>query len=495
MASEGLFSVNWKNPMLLGAEHLQLADLMADRARRWLAHALGHPAGHYGLVPPLSGTGKGLEMSADLTVDHLSVSVQLLTALAPDGTPLVFDEAAYAELSRALTTQCSLAPGGPDPTHLSVIVRPVDPAGQGAGSSLEVGDPDPAEEPPRSPLRTLALELAVEPGTTSSGSSLKIAEVAWDGTRWSMADGYVPPCLTSGAWPPLQQRYARLRAEVHRLREVMRSAVADDSEQAQASLLRPVLVAMLAAVSSLEDELPEREPRLHPHDALLTARKVMRVVRTLITARPEALDHAMKNMVQPGLLTSGNTVFFEDLNAFLKNPYDHEQLGRDLDEARELLDGLNQVVAHLLGAKADAPVVEEHDPSVYIYGEKKYRLAACGVREFQINTPEPWHVCHFRDMNVTAPKSLLLVCDRHLLVDSPRGNAGLWMLDRYEKIIAKMFKVSVDSTSDPQKVVVHYTHIGEPTVTAVSMASSGLLDLSGLGPDYDDRLRVYYEAP
>jgi len=496
MAAEGLFSVNWKNPMLLGAEHLQLADLMAHRARNWLARSVAHPAGHYGLVAPLSSTGRGMVLVHDVTADHMSVTVQSITALAPDGTPLVFDETAYPELQRTLTTQCDLAPAGPDPTHLSVVVRPVDPSGLSADGQLELGDPDPQEEPPRAPLRAMALELAVEPGTVSSGSSLKVAEAAWDGTRWSMSETYIPPCLSSLAWPPLFRSMTDLRAEMLHLRELMRSAVADDGEEAAASPLRPVLVPMLAAVSSLEDELPERDPHLHPYQALLVSRKVLRVVLTLIASRPAAMDHAIQNFVQPGKLSSGNTVFFEDLNGFLKAPYDHENLGRDLGLALELLDGLCQVVGHLLGAKtAAAPPPLEDDPTVYIYGEKKFKLAACGAREFRINTPEPWHVCHFHDMTVSAPVSLLLVCDRELLVDSPRGNAGIWMLDRDEKIIAKMFKVSVDSTSDPKKVVVHYTHIGEPTVTAVSMATSGLLDLSGLGPDYDERLRVYYEAP
>lgn len=494
MAADGLFSVNWKNPMLLGAEHLQLADLMSARARGWLAHAVAHPGGPYGLVPPLSGTGKGLELSHDHSGNHLTVSVQMLTALAPDGTPLVFDETAYAELRRALTAQVDLEPMVPEPITLAVIIRPIDPTGVSADAVVEIGDPDASEDPPRPPLRTTALELVVEMGMASSGSSLKVAEFTWDGAHLNAVEEFIPPCLSSAAWPGLFRMVHELRSEIQRLREVMRLAAADDGEEAATSLLRPVLVPMLAAVAAIEDELPERDPRLHPYEAMLAAKKVLRVVRTMLAARPAALDHAITNLVQPGRLASGDAHFFEDLKAFLNNAYDHENLGPSLTEARDLLDGCCQVVAHLLGAKADVPVVEAEDPTVYIYNDKKYQLAPCGAREFQINTPEPWHVCHFRDMNVAAPRSLLLVCDRGLLVDNPRGNAGLWMLDRHEKIIAKMFRVNVDSESDPKKVVAHYTHIGEPTVTAVSMATSGLLDLNGLGPEYDDRLRVYYES-
>jgi len=494
MAAEGLFSVNWKNPMLLGAEHLQLADLMAARARSWLARAVAHPGGNYGLVPPLSGTGKGLELSHDHAANRLSVSIETLTAIAPDGTPLVFDETAYTELQRFLTAQVDLEPLVPEPVRLGVVVRPIDPSGVSSDGVLEVGDADPTDEPPRPPLRTMALEVVIDLAATSRGSCLKVAEFSWDGAHLELVEDYVPPCLSSAAWPGLFRLVHELRQEILRLREVMRLAAADDGEEAAASVLRPVLLPLLAAVASLEDELPERDPRLHPYQALLVAKKVLRVVRTMLAARPEALDHAITNLVQPGKLSSGNAHYFEDLSDFFKDPYDHENLGPTLATARDLLDGACQVVAHLLGAQADQPVVEEEDPTVYIYNDKKYKLAPCGAREFQINTPEPWHVCHFREMSVAAPKSLLLVCDRDLLVENPRGNAGLWMLDRHEKIIAKMFRVSVDNTSDPKKVVAHYTHIGEPTVTAVSMATSGLLDLNGLGPESDDRLRVYYES-
>jgi hypothetical protein len=494
MAAEGLFSVNWKNPMLLGAEHLQLADLMAARTRNWLARAVAHPAGHYGLAPPFSGTGKGVELSHDHSANHLTVSIQVLTALAPDGTPLVFDEAAYAELQRALATQIELAAVVPEPVRLSVLVRPIDPSGVTAEGALEVGDPDPAEEPPRAPLRTMALELVVEPGAISSGCGLKVAEFTWDGAHLTLDEDYIPPCLSSAAWPGLFRLVHDLRGTIQRLRDILRGAAADDGEEAAASLLRPVVLPMLAAVASIEDELPERDPRVHPYQTILVAKKVLRVVRTLLAARPAALDHATVNLVQPGKLDSGDTHFFEALNAFLKAPYDHENLGPTLASAHHLLAGACQVVAHLLGAQDVQPVAEEDDPAVYLYNDKKYRLATCGAREFQINTPEPWHVCHFRDMNVASPRSLLLVCDRDLLVENPRGNAGLWMLDRHEKIIAKMFRVGVDVTSDPRKVVAQYTHIGEPTVTAVSVASSGLLDLSDLGPESDDRLRIYVES-
>lgn len=494
MAAEGQFSVNWKNPMLLGAEHLRLADRLSDEARRWLARGLAHPAGHYGLLAPRSSTGKGLEFTFDQNAGRLSVSLQILTALAPDGTALIWDEDAYPELQRHVAADIDLEPLVPEPIRLAVCVRPRDPSGHGPEAEVAVGQPDPDEEPARKPLRTPALALDIGRSLHSSDSRLKIAEFTWDGAHLTLDEDMIPASLTTAAWPRLFRRASEIRAEIQRLREIMRQAAADVSETAQEALLRPVLLPLLAAVAAIEDELPERDPRLHPYDLVLTVKKVLRTVRVMIGSQPAALDHAITNLVQPGKLSSGDPHFFENVTEYLRSPYDHDDLGRQLTMAVRLLDGTCEVVAHLLGARADAPVVEEVDPAVYKYHDKTYRLAVGTGREFQINEPEPWHVCHFREMSVDAPRSLLLVCDKALLFANPRANAGLWMLDRYEKIIAKMFRVSVDNTSDPKKVVALYTHIGEPTVTAVSVATSGLLDFSGLGSENDERLRIYYEA-
>ena len=73
------------------------------------------------------------------------------------------------------------------------------------------------------------------------------------------------------------------------------------------------------------------------------------------------------------------------------------------------------------------------------------------------------------------------------------GYETLWMLDKYEKVVANMFRVDVDNQTDPSKVVALFQEIGEPTITSVSIASRGLLDLSGLSAEPDEKLRIYYE--
>ncbi len=488
MPGDGLFSVNWRSPMLLGDEHLRLADECALEARRWLVRAAAPAVGAYGLAPSPRGSGPSLRVSHEHGADRLTVHVHAVSALAPDGTALVFDEEAYPELSGRLSAQATLERNPPRPVRLGVVLEPVDPAAVGAQTYIEVGEPDPEEDPPRLPLRARSLRLRVEPELSSSRSSLKLAEYLWDGVEVAPAEDYLPPTLLLTAWPPLARQAVELRGEITRVRDVLVRGAS--SETPEGSLPPETISSWLAAHAALEDGIESTAADLHPHAVWDTSRRCLRVARVMLSSRPNALEHVLKTFVQPGQLTSGNPNYFEDLGAYLSQPYDHDRVGPTLVTALELLRGLRQICEYLLGS---APVVEkvevEHD--VYFYKEKKYRMAAYGARVFELD--EAWHTCFVRDLNVGNPKSLLLVCDSRLLDQNPRPNAGLWMLDKYERVKANMFRVNVDSATDPTKVVALFQEIGEPTVSSVSIASRGLLDLSGLGADPDEQLRIYYE--
>lgn len=488
--SEGLVGVNWKNPMLLSDRHLRLADVCNAGARRWLALALSHPAGGYGLAPPTRGGGAGLRLSQDQGADRLTVTIHQLSALAPDGSALVFDEEAWPQTRGLLSASAALDRNPPKPVRLALVVEPVDVTGRAPEAWLEVGEPDTAEEPARRPFVIPALRARLAAGISSSSGALMVAEFLWDGVQVEPSSDYQPPVLTVSAWPTMARTACDLRKKLRRLRELLTAAVAAPDDKLAASLVGDLTVAWLAAAATVEDGLPDAAPELHPYAVWETTVRSLRLSRTMLAARPAALEHAIKTFVQDGKLTSGDTHFFEDVDRFLGEPYDHEHLGRLLGRALDLLHGFNEVVEYLLGS---APVVETApvETGVYYYKEKRYRLAPYAMRTFELG--DAWHNCFVREMSIRNPKSLLLVCDRGLLEKNPRPNAGLWMIDRYERVTANMFRVTVDATSDPQKVVALFSEIGEPTVTAVSIASRGLLDLHGLSPEADERLRVYYE--
>jgi hypothetical protein len=488
MSADGIFAVNWKNPMLLSDRHLRQAEACAVQARAWLARAVAPAAGGYGLVPPARGGGSGARLSHEQGADRLTVHIHSINGLAPDGTVLAFDEEAWPQLSAMLSAAGTLERNPPRPVRLGVLVEPADAEAAAELATTEVGEPDPAEEPARRPFVVPALRARIVPSASSSRSALMIAEYVWDGVEVEPAPDYQPPALTVAAWPAMGRTAAELRKKLRRLRELLTAAAA--ARQPKESLISEVVLPWLAAVATLEDGIPEVAPEVHPYGLWDTTTRVLRLFRALLSARPAALEHGIKTFVQEGKLTSGDPHFFEDVDRFLGEPYDHERLGRIFYRAQSLLQSMNEVAEYLLGA---APVVETApvETGVYYYKEKKYKLASYGARTFELG--DAWHNCFLREMAVRNPKSLLLVCDRGLLEKNPRPNAGLWMIDRYERVTANMFRVAVDATADPQKLVALFSEIGEPTLSAVSIASRGLLDLRGLSAEPDERVRIYYE--
>jgi hypothetical protein len=476
--------------MLLGDTHLRLSDECARQARAWLARAVAPAVGAFGLIPPTRGGGPGVRVSHEQGADRLTVHLHALTGLAPDGSALAFDEEAYPQLTGVLSATVELERNPPRPVRLAVLVEPADSRGQSEEGRIEVGEPDAQEDPPRRPLETMALRLRIEPGAVSKRSSLKVAEYTWDGVEVRPSSDHLPACLTVAAWPELGKMAADIRREIERQRELLTRAAGLDSDP-ETTLLAGVLVAWLASLAAVEDGIPAASTEAHPHAVWATSLRVLRIGRTLLSARRAALEHVLKTFVQPGKLTSGNPHFFEELESYLERAYDHDGLGPCLGQGLALLQGLRESVEYLLGSVPESkePQVET---DVYYYREKKYRLARYGARVFELD--EAWHTCFVRELSISDPKSLLLVCDASLLEQNPRPNAGLWMIDKHERVKANMFRVNVDNQTDPARVVALFSEIGEPTVTSVSIASRGLLDFSGLGADPDDRLRIYYET-
>jgi hypothetical protein len=487
MPTDGIFTVNWKSPMLLSDKHLRLADECARQAYHWIARSVAPAVGGFGLVPTTRGGGAGARFSHEHGADRLTVHLHALSAVAPDGTFLVFDEDADPVLHGTVSAQAHLERNPPRPVRLSVCAEPA--AGEDGGSRVEVGEPDPQEDPPRRPLLADGLRLRVEAGAHSQRSMLKIAEYVWDGVEVTPSQDFLPAALTLVAWPELGRSAVTLRREIERHRDLLVQG-ADQRNQPEASLLADVVLPWLAALAAVEDGLPQQASDVHPYVLWETTKRSLRIARTMLSARPDALEHCLKTFVQPGKLTSGDPRYFEVLDAFLGQPYDHDDLGPLFARCLDLLRGMRECVEYLLGS---APVKEapKADVNVYYYKDKTYRLAAYRARVFELS--EAWHTCFMRELDIPNPKSILLVCDSSLLVQNPRPNAGLWMLDKYEKVVANMFRVDVDNQTDPSKVVAHFQEIGEPTITSVSLASRGLLDLSGLSAEPDEKLRIYYE--
>jgi hypothetical protein len=416
------------------------------------------------------------------------VHVHAISALAPDGTPLFHDESAFRELAGQLRGNTSLERNPPRPQRIAVIVEPADSEGVDPAGWIEVGSPDPREEPPRQPFRVPVLRVSLEVGGFSSGSRLKIGELVWDGIAVEAAPDHLPAALSTAASPAWEQTCARLRKAISGLRE--RLVTASANPPSGGFLDETVLAPAAFAVASVEDQVPAMAADVSPRVVFDAVMRVLRLGLTLLQARPAAYEHAQRELVQPGKLKGGDTHWFENLRNVLDEPYDHDRAGSSLHRGEKMLGSLGEVLDHLLGA---APKVEAApDPDLFFWREKKYKLSRYAVRT--VDCDEAWHSCYLRELRIENVKSILVVLETSLLVSNPRPNAGLWMIDKHEPVKANMLRVDVDRDASTGKVVIHYPHISEPLVSAISLASRGLLDFAALGPDPDDRVRVYTEV-
>lgn len=488
MSARGLYWVNWKNPMLLGDEHLRANDVAGRRAMGWLARAAAAPGAGFGLLAPGPGAGPALRWTPEQGADRLGVHVHGLSGLAPDGTPLFHDEQAFGELAGQLRGNTVLERNPPRPQRIAVVVEPADPEGIDPSGWIEVGTPDPREEPPRVPFRVPSLRVVLEVDGFSSGSRLKIGELIWDGIAVEPSADYLPAAVSTAATPGWEQACTRIRRAIRLLRE--RLVAASANPPSAGFLDETVLMAAAIGVAGTEDQVPAMAADVSPRAVFDAVVRVLRVGLTALQTRPAAYEHAQRELIQPGKLKGGDTHWFESLRNVLDEPYDHDRAGALLAQGERMLGALGEVFDHLLGA---APTVEAApDPDLFFWREKRYKLTKYTART--VDCDEAWHSCFLRELKIEGVKSVLVVLDTSLLVSNPRPNAGLWMIDKYEPVKANMLRVDVDRDASTGKVVIHYPHISEPTVSAISLASRGLLDFAALGPDPDDRVRVYTEV-
>ncbi len=487
MASRGLYWVNWKNPMLLGDEHLRELDAGQRRLMAWLARAHAVSGGGWGLLAPGPGAGPALRWTPEQGADRVTVHLHSVSAIAPDGMPLYFDSEAFPELSAGISGSVELERNPPRPQRIAVLVEPVDPSSVDEGGWLEVGEPDAREEPPRAPFRVPQLRVVLEVDGFSTASRLKVGELLWDGLAVEALAEHVPACLSVAAVPGAEQICGVLRRTVTQTRERLSQAAA--APPAESALDESSLLNWAVAIATAEDLIPSMAPDVPPRQVWSACVRVLRAGLTVLRSRPVAYEHAQRELVQPGRLRNGDTHWFESLDRFLSDPYEHDGIGSTFARAQEMLDTMGEVLDHLLGSKPAEKAAP--DPDLFYWKDRKYKLSRYTARTVDVD--EAWHSCYLRELSIDSPKSLLVVCDRSLLVQNPRPNAGLWMLDKYEPVKANMFRVNVDRDEQSGRVVIHFKDIGEPSVAAVSLASRGLLDFSALGADPDDRVRVYHE--
>jgi hypothetical protein len=185
-------AVNWVDGMKITREHfLHLENNLYDYIRD--ANAIRLNAFNYGLLPP-HPESHGESLKLNLVIDRnglLKVDLFECRAITPAGTRIEIGSTGAFTEQKSLSKEINLNELGSTNFYVVVSSNPFD--------RVPVGDPDPAENPPRFPFAIPSCNIEVVPvenynKMTSGPFHVAIAKIKYTNTRVFVKDeDYIPP--------------------------------------------------------------------------------------------------------------------------------------------------------------------------------------------------------------------------------------------------------------------------------------------------------------
>ncbi len=198
-------SVNWQDGMLIESSHLTAeTEFLRSLAARSARTALGS----FGLYADPGETAP-LDLQVSASGGECTAELRRFRGFFPDGTWVDFDSPeAGTVLGRTMLE-------GSGPSSVGVFLYAHE------DEFLGIGEPDPADDPPRSPYRLPRLELRLgEDPKWPRGRSLRLATVQVNGGVAVMDGAHVPPSATLASWPALRELGERYGEYLERWRRL-----------------------------------------------------------------------------------------------------------------------------------------------------------------------------------------------------------------------------------------------------------------------------------
>ncbi len=389
MSDFRLYSVNWRDGMLLGQAHLAALEEYLESRDRWYA-ATG--ADRWGLMRGQGAEGHAaLAMNLTAGSDRLRVEVTRCRAMTPGGWLIDVG----GDSSGPLTAETDISG-----EQIGVYIGVDDP------TKRETGEPSPDEDPPRRPWRTSSyfLMLGEKPPLTQN-RWIQVAHLAAQGSEVEPVRDYYPPCLSTHADERLDKATHDLRNRLENLLSLSSRAFiainADGSLSGEKTSLQDAFkqtVYQFAShlSASLDTFVVGRNSR-HPMEVVVFFKRLFRVFSTALNLQPVLKDFLNEKFFTREAATEAGH-FLASIDSFVMTDYDHNGIGRHMREIDRILGVLRglfgffaQVKKEQLGAQAVASdsityrgqsyrVAEYTDVQVESMGELNYLI---------INLPEP----------------------------------------------------------------------------------------------------------
>ncbi len=364
MSDLRLYSVNWRDGMLLGETHLRHTEAYLETLSRQFGMPLGD---HWGLLPQPGTNEPSLRLEVGTVTGRLTVTLRRCRAITSLGHLIAIDDTHDAPL----VADYDLGDEESVPIWLAIDPR----------RKAEVGEPNPDEELPRKPYQTPVYDLLIgdDPGRPS-GELIPLGRVTLgaDGAQLSAVD--IPPAVTLSAEANLSQIATDLRNRVDNLLSlalraysaVTQAGALSNESTALQSDFRETIAQIAYHLSATIDQIIVGRNAVHPMTLVVTCKSLFRVFSSLFSLRPGLRDY-LNERVFTKELGSDIGRFQSEIDSFLLGEYDHTRLGEQITTIRSILGSLRAVMGHVAQVKREQLGEQAVATDTLTYSGRTYR--------------------------------------------------------------------------------------------------------------------------
>jgi hypothetical protein len=368
-----LWSVNWKDGMLVSQKHLKEQERYFEELLRWTLFHLPH---EYGLVKNPLHMGDPLDVSFTMEGDVFRVSLRTCTAVTPAGHLIYVTDANQGDEPIRAHKQVTLK--GSEKLGVYLAVKP--------NSKKEVGDPDPEEDPPRFPYLTSRYELVLgEAPNLAEGTFLQVGELEVMEGRVEPSRDFIPPCVTIASFSRLQNQIARFYNTLESIQGYALAALQGFARGSPAetlggqgqvkSLLSQFDWLVQNIAGSLDIYLSPLSNR-SPREVVGFFKGFFRGYQVFFKLDPGLKEFIINEYFAKKLTPSQGDMFFELFESFEKSSYNHSDLRghlRQINQILQIMEGILKFYAGGIPVSEETIVYEGIEYNLIGYQKQSYR--------------------------------------------------------------------------------------------------------------------------
>jgi len=373
MENFNLWSVNWKDGMLVSQKHLKEQERYFEELLRWV---LFHLPYEYGLIKNPLQIGDPLQLDLVQEGDLLKVSLRNCTAVTPAGELIYVTDTNQGDELISVSTQLNFA--GTEKIGIYIVLK--------SNSKKEVGNSDSEEEPPRFPYLTSSYELVLGEASNVDGrASLQLAELEIMEGKVEQSQDFIPACVTISSYSRLQNQLARFYIMLESIQGYALAALqgfarASDAEtlskQSQLKGLLSQFEWLVQNIASNLDVYLSPLSNRSPREVVEFFKGFFKGYRVFFRLDPGLKEFVIHEYFAKRLTASQGDQFFELFESFEKSRYNHSDIRTHLQQINQILqimDGLLKFYAEGIPVSEKSIMYEGIEYNLIGYQSLSYR--------------------------------------------------------------------------------------------------------------------------